>query len=435
MYSVECEKADGPNCTLLQNALDHFKYKKGDVLLWPEAINTMASDQLEPFAKSGPVTRELLHAFGSWYRSNNQSTNKVLTLTDTVLVDTTSWSFLVLLTIFVAMTFVAKNRSKVGRKKKFEKKSVMNHFFCIMVRMIELIFCQSTNLLVQLSTGFKLLFASFLFLIFFSFAIYRNIFGTELTVSQPEKNIDTIDQFNQSDLIPFLFQDESMYHFLQTQPKNDGSVSGDLLNLIRSRLTKKSFGIRPRDVWMEFVKQENSVIISSEFLQTVFERFTCFGLVSFPEPIRKAANYYGYQLINLYHVSNEKFLPIATANIYNRNISSQLESRLNRLFRKQLEHGLTKYYDKMFSQEVLSDDQIDHCINSIPVEGSNKDKSIPDPIVIDSLGNIFRLSAYSIATSFILVLIEIMVGEILLSRKGTPVIERSIRNKRRITTR
>ena len=121
LYSVECETVDSPNCTLLQNALDLFKYNKGDVLLWPEAMNTMARDQVEPFAKPGPVTREVLHAFGSWYRSSNQSTNKVLTLTDTVAVDTTSWSFVVLLTIFIAMTFVAENRSKVGRKKKCGK--------------------------------------------------------------------------------------------------------------------------------------------------------------------------------------------------------------------------------------------------------------------------------------------------------------------------
>ena len=311
----------------------------------------------------------------------------------------------------------------------------MNHFFSTMIRMIELIFCQSTNLLVQLSIGFKLLFASFLFLIFFSFAIDRNIFGTELTVSQPEKNIDTINQFNQSNYIPFLFQDESMYHFLQTESMNDGSVSGNLLNLIRSRINEKSFGIKPRDVWMKFVRQENSVIISSEFFQTGFERITCLGLVSFPKVIRKAANYYGNQLINLYHVSNEKFIPIVTAHIYNINISPQLESRLNQLFQRQLEHGLIQFNEKMFAREALPGDQIDHCINSMPVEGSNKDGSIPDPVVIDSLGNIFRSSAYSIATSFILVLIEIMVREIVLSITRTPVIEQRMRNRRRIRRR
>lgn len=419
---------------MLQNALDHFKHDKGDVLLWSEAMNTMASDQVEPFAKPGPVTKEVLHAFGSWYRLSNQSANKVLNLTDTVPVDTTSWSFVALLTIFIAMTFVVENRSKVGRKKKIGTKSIMNHFFHIMIGMIELIFSQSTNLLVQLSIGFKLLFASFLFLIFFSSAIYRNIFGTELTVSQPERNIDTIEQFNQSDLIPFLFQDESMYHFLQTESKNDDSVPSSLLNLIRSRINQKSFGTKPRDVWIKFFSHKNSVIISSEFFQTAFERLTCFGLVSFPELIRKSANYYGNQLINLYHIPNEKFIPIVNANIYNRNISSQLESRLNRFFRKQLEYGLTKYYEKISAQEAMPDDQIDHCINSIPVEGK-KDGSIPDPIVIDSLGNIFRFSAYSIATSFILMLIEIMIREILLSSKRTLVIEQRIKNRGRIETR
>ena len=452
LNSVECGIPDGPNCTLLQNALDHFKNNTGDVLLWPESLNTMASPHVEPFAKPGTVVRQLLHAFGSKYRSSERNWNKVLTLTDTVPVDTASWSFMVLVTIFVAMIFGMANRSKVEQRSK-----IGHHPLRIVTRMIELIFSQSDYLLLQPSIGFKLLFASFLFLVFFSLSIYRTIFGTELTVSKPEKNIDTIDQFNQSNYIPFMCRDESMSTLLGKNfdtGSNDDSVPGRLLKLIRSRSNeKKSFGINPRDVWFMFASNlENSLIISAEYFHTIFERITCLALITTPNfftnlkanhntyrkikyDSNQKTNYDTNQLINLYHVSDEKFLPIVTAYIYNINISPQLESRLNQMFQRQLEHGLIQFHEKLFPKIALPGDQIDHCINSIPVEGSNKDGSIPDPVVIDSLGNIFRFSAYSIATSFILVLIEIMVREIVLSIKRTPVTERRVRIRERITAR
>ena len=396
------------NCTLFLNAIDHFKNNEGDVLFWPEALNSMASDHVEPYAKVGLTSLEVLHAFGSWYRSTNKSSTNVLTLTDTVPIDTGSKTIMMMVTFLVSLLFVMASRSKGQRSS--------NHLpWNIVSRMTELIFGQSTNLLVNLTNGLKFLVGTFLLFLLFTFTVYRTIFGTDLTISHRDVNIDTIDQFNQSRAYPVILRDESMYQLILDSEK-DESKSGEIMRLIKSRLSTKSFVSGAVDMYKDFVRYK-SVLISSTYFHTIFERMSCLGIITEPSLIRNHyANYDGNSLINLYHVSDEKFLPIVTAYIYNSKISKPLELRLNQLFRSHLEYGITIYHQRMKTKLAYVNDQIDHCINSVPSKGS-KNSKIPDPVAFDSLGNIFRMSGYLVAIAIIVSLIELLFWEIDMSTR------------------
>ena len=415
--------SDIPNCTLFLNAINHFKNNEGDVLFWPEALNSMASDHVEPYAKVGTTAKEVLHAFGSWYRSRNKSSTNVLTLTETVPIDTRSKIIMLMVTFLVSLLFVVASRSK-GRRSS-------NHLpWNIVSRMTELTFGQSTNLLVNLTSGLKFLVGTFLLFLLFTFTVYKTIFGTDLTISHRDVNVDTVDQFNESDAYPVILRDESMYQLILDSEK-DESKSGEIMRVIKSRLSSKSFVGGAVDMYEDFVRYK-SVIISSVYFHTIFERMSCLGIITEPSLIRDHyANYDGNTLINLYHVSDEKFLPIVTAYIYKSNISKPLELRLNQLFRSHLEYGITIYHQRMKTKLAYANDQIDHCINSVPSKGG-KNSKIPDPVAFDSLGNIFRISGYLVAVAIIVSLVELFFWEIDMSTRKQIIKPRN--RRRRIIT-
>ena len=399
---VNCRRADGTNCTIFSKAVEHFKDGEGDVLLWPEALNTMADDRFQPFVKVGPIVMEVLHAFASWYRSSKRRSNKVMSMTDTVSVDTESSLTVLLVALLVAMVYSITMRSE----RKWCQGSCN-----IMYRIVELTFGQSSNLMNKLtgSIGLKFLFGNFLLLLFFGTAIYRTIFGTDLTVSQRTANLDTIEQFNQSSYYPIILRDESI-HNLILQSDKDGSQSGELMRLIRSRLTKKSFVSGPYDMYDDFVRAK-SAMINTVYFHSIFERLSCLGVITKPELVTDFyENYDGNTLLNLYHISDEKFLPIVLGYSYNRNISPKLEGRLDRFFKGQLEFGLSQFQRKMKPKLSYSLDQIELCLNSLPSEASRYG-NVPEPVALSSLENILRMSGYLVSIAGLIVILEILYCE------------------------
>ena len=175
------------NCS---DSLNAFQESKVDFYRMSVPLDLLTS--LDGVIRIGPTASQLTHAMGSVTPSHN-TTKSDIDLIDTVKADNYSIGVFFLFPLIVYL-FNYFNRKMV---KKFKPRAKIERGSVVIIKLIRIILNQP-NYTPNDSTT-RLMIALSLFSTLFFLTVYRNIFGSDLTVTESAHAIDYLSQLRDSD--------------------------------------------------------------------------------------------------------------------------------------------------------------------------------------------------------------------------------------------
>ena len=160
----------------------------------------------------------------------------------------------------------------------------------------------------------------------FVLTVYRNIFGSDLTVTDSAADLDTIDQFNNSDRFV-------IYDTTKTTKQMIFSLNDPISKLIQSRMIpiKSDYGMLQFNLVTEELIAQKAVTITNLYYHIYLAGGYCQTVIE-KDPTKSWAS--------KYHISKETFLPTVTTYVYGHKIDDELKRRLDRVLNIYLEYGL-----------------------------------------------------------------------------------------------
>ena len=328
MRSSTITKTAFGNCSHLHSnvihcdgALGAFQSSHADFYTLP--IPLILLDGLDSVIKLGPAAGQLSHTMGSVPPVTSSKLGD-LDLLDTVSADAYS------IALFFAMPVVTLFINYLYQKMALVYRGVskshckLDNGPTVWNKLVRMLLNQP-----DYSPGgstMKLVILLCLFATYFVTTVYLSMFGSDLTVTDGVTLLDTLAQFNESNM--FVMYDEVSLTREIVFGSND-----EISRVFQS----KTFPDKPRWKMAEY-KIGQRALANQEAIM----------LANLGYQLYFAGSYCLYQMvenaitspINRYHVSKDTFMPTVTSYVYGHNITTELKRRLDSILEHYNEHGI-----------------------------------------------------------------------------------------------
>lgn len=383
------------NCT---DALEMFQASAGDIYKLPVPMILLGN--IQEIVTVGATSYELTHAMGS-VTPEMERIQHELDMLDTVKADDFSIGVFIALPIIIYLLNVLKSKL-IRRKNHFYGRQLDaniegGHF--VMNKLIRILLNQPNY--TPKDATMKIMICLYLISTLFVLTVYRNIFGSDLTVTDGAVHMDYVSQFNASDRYV-------IYDPLQTTRNLVLASKGDAISdlfIKRTHATKSFRSLVQTTLIAKALMAQDAVTITNLQYHKYNEGAYCLYMLN--QEIASPAS--------RYHISKETFLPTVTSYAYRRGIDAELKYRLDKVLNVYLEYGLedkhTEEKPRIAFRASTGGDDVYFCTQKSGFHHQNEE-NIPKNVSLKPLQKTLKGCLFFGVISIIILIMEITIDAI-----------------------
>ena len=364
--------------------MELFQKSKADFYQLPAPLVVL--DGRDDVIKLGPTAYQLTHAFGSVTPSVN-TTKSDTDLIDTVKADSFS------IGAFFAFPIIIYLINFVHRKliKKYIPSQKTERGATVLVKLIRILLNQPNY--TPADFNMRIMISLCLFSTLFVLTVYRNIFGSDLTVTDGAVDLDTIEQMKESDR--FVIFDATKL----TKQMVFGSTD-PLSKFLQSRTVpeKSDWGMTQINQITASLVDKDAAIFSNLIYHQYFAGGYCSYMIDVANVKEPSCRY---------HVSRQRFMPMVTCYVYGKRIEIELKRRLDWFLTIHIENGIEGFQarekPRLAFFATTGNDNAYFCT----LRKEEKEESYPNRVSLKALRKTILLCALSTSASIVVFIFEI----------------------------